>query len=117
MAGQPVTKAKRFGEWEDRLWAMLIELADLMPRRDRGPKPSEGIDFWFETIGHLEWATIAASVLRYQLEDKAGLDAESLQAERERGRGLMPVDGTATCARNAVAAQVQESPGMRPEQS
>lgn len=104
MAGRPLTKAKRFADWEDRLWGMLAELSDLMPRaasRQREDDP----DFWRAAFRLLERATIAAAILRFELEDRAGLDAEALQAKRERARGLWGDEtGDAATVENAHGA-------------
>lgn len=89
MAGRPLTRARKFGGWEDRLWGLLVELSYLMPPSSLAKQRPEGRpNYWVDTFRLLERATIAASVVRYLLEDKAGLDAEALQAEREQARGL-----------------------------
>lgn len=91
MAGTPKKRATRFGEWEDQLWSLLVELSEQMPsRRSTNRQPTRKIDFWKETFLLLERTTVAASILRHELEEKAGLDAATLQREREVERGLQP---------------------------
>ena len=102
MVGRPLTRAKRFAAWEEQLWSLLVDLAELAPRRSEGQQSSDEIDFWAETFQLLERTTIAASCLLHELEEKAGLDAESLQRERETARGLWveeaEVKGTETAS-------------------
>jgi len=84
---------------------MLEDLCELAPRRSTRQQNSSEIDFWAETFQLLERTTIVASCLLHELEGKAGLDAESLEREREQQRGLRPskeaegtedVDGAST---------------------
>lgn len=68
---------------------MLVELHTLLPPgRLAKQQPQGKLDFWVATFRLLEETTLAASLVRYELEEKAGWDAEALEAERERARGL-----------------------------
>ena len=88
MVGRPLTRAKRFAVWEEQLWSLLVDLAELAPRRSKGQQSSGEIDFWAETFQLLERAAIAASIVLYELQERAGMDADSLEREREMARGL-----------------------------
>ena len=88
MAGRPKSRARRFADWEERLWELFCDFSELMPRRRTSRQSECNPDFWGETSLHLQRASIAASIVRYELEEKAGLDAEALEKERETARGL-----------------------------
>jgi len=77
---------------EDHLWSIMTDLSELAPRRSTGERSSDEINWWVETIQNLTMATISLSALLSDLEERAGLDAESLQREREQRRGLLPCE-------------------------
>jgi hypothetical protein len=93
-------RARRFGDFEDRLWELRVELSDMMPRPRPTKQKPEGnpdkIDYWAEMVMGLKSAAIAAWALRYRLERKAGMDAVSLQRQREEARCLQADEGGAT---------------------
>ena len=88
MPGRPKSRARRFADWEERLWELLCDFSELMPRRRPSRQSEDKPDFWGATSLHLQRASIAASIVRYELEEKAGLDAEALEREREKRRGF-----------------------------
>ena len=92
MVGRPLTRAKRFGDWEERLWQMFVELSELAPSRPTSQQSEGETDFWAETQRHLEEARIAASEVLFELERRAGLDADNRDEERAERRGLYELD-------------------------
>lgn len=102
MVGRPLTRAKRFAVWEDRLWQMFVELSELAPRRPASQQSEGEIDFWAETRRHLEEATIAASEVLLELEQRASHDAGARDEERAERRGLYDLDKEAKNASRAT---------------
>jgi len=108
MAGRPKAKARRFAAWEERLWDLVCEFSRLVPRRRQ--QPDDSPDFWEATSLHLARASITAGILRYELEEKAGLDAEQLEKDREIARGLRSEDVKNNATQNAEGAGVYVPP-------
>ena len=92
MAGQPRTRAKRFADWEERLWQLFVEFSELAPRRPTSPPNPSEIDYWAELHRNLTDATCSASEVLSELERKAGLNADELDEERAVKRGLWDLD-------------------------
>ena len=119
MAGRPRSRARRFACWEHRLWELLCDFSELMPHRRPSRQSEDNLDFWGETSLHLQRASIAASIVRYEVEEKAGLVAAALEKERETARGLRDDESADEGAEKAERAGglLNESLGQPVEES
>ena len=116
MAGRPLTRARKFAEWEDRLWQLKEGLWEMKPpSRPISQQREDAPDLWGGMVALLEYTMDTASELRFQLEDKAGLDAEALQAERERARGLWDDEAADGASDEATAENATTASRPRPK--
>ena len=107
MAGRPKAMAKRLAELEETLYRVAAEVCSLRPATHAAERQNAATDeigqFWNGACRTLEAASVTLAVLLYLLEERAGLDAETLQQERERRRGLLSEEADAAETREGVS--------------
>ncbi len=92
MAGRPKTMAKKLAEIEERAFGVYSDLHKLRPHQYAAREGNEGDDnvarFWNSVCRGAEWLSLTAHILLSCIEERAGLDWETLMSERERRRGF-----------------------------
>ena len=96
MAGRPKTMAKRLAEIEERAFRLSVDLCKLRPYQYREREGAEGEDeyaaVWNAAVRATSSAANAVNHLLGLAEERAGLDFDVLDAERDRRRGTWPLD-------------------------
>ena len=94
MAGRPRTMAKRLAELEEAAFQLNLNLCALRPAQYAARQGDEGDDelavWWNEAVHVVGMGSIAVALLLSHLEERAGLDWENLERQREQRRGLVP---------------------------
>jgi len=84
---------KKVAALEERAFELNADLCSLRPwqyKEQEGNEKTELAKWWNVATWQVGMASIALSILLNQLEERAGLDHEMLELQRERERGLMP---------------------------
>ncbi len=109
MAGRKQTMAKRLTELEDRAFQLAVDVTTARPKIYAAREGTENEDelsaCWNEAARAVGMASIAVAILLGRAEERAGLDWETLERQREQRRGLMPLgvaDGNGTGAPTGV---------------
>ena len=96
MAGRPKTMAKKVALLEEQAFALAVDVAATQPQQYRDRQEDNAKDelgwWWREAARAVGMASIAVAILLARLEERAGLDWEALEREREQRRGLVPCE-------------------------
>ncbi len=98
MAGRPKTMAKKLTELEERAYQLSVDLGKLCPHQYREWREEWDEDdysaVWNRAVRAMEAASDASRYLLMFAEERAFGDeaAEELDMERDKRRGLWPVD-------------------------
>lgn len=93
MAGRPKTMVKRVTSLEERAFHLALDLCHIRPAQYAAREGEEGDDvafWWNRACRAVGIASVNVAALLCQLEERAGLDWEALEQEREQRRGLLP---------------------------
>ncbi len=86
--------AQRLTELEERAFQLAVDVTTARPMIYATRQGSENADelsaIWNEAADAVALASIAVAILLNRIEERAGLDAEGLQRQREERRGLVP---------------------------
>ena len=91
VAGRPRTQAKRLAEIEERAFRLNVDLCRLRPAwcaEQEGNERDELGEWWNRACRDVGMASTSAAMLLSLLEERAGLDWEALERQREQRRGL-----------------------------
>ena len=92
MAGRPKTMVKKVAPLEETAFQLYLDLYEMRPAQYAAREGVEGEDrlaWWWNEAARTVWtASMAVSILLGQLEERAGLDSEALEREREMRRGF-----------------------------
>ncbi len=108
MAGRPKTMAKKLAEIEERAFGVYSDLLELRPCQYAAREGGEGEDkiarWWNVACQAMGEASLTAHILLGHIEERAGLDWEALEREREERRGCWPAEAADEGAENAEEA-------------
>ena len=95
MASRPKTMVKRVTALEEAAFQLNVDVCTARPRQyaeREGNERDELGKWWREAARAVGMASIAVAILLARLEERAGLDWEALEREREQRRGLVPCE-------------------------
>ena len=93
MAGRRKAMSRRLTELEERAFQLSVDVTAARPMIYAKRQGSEGEDetsaTWNRAVYAVSVASIAVSIVLDMVAERAGLDWETLQHEREQRRGLL----------------------------
>ena len=93
MAGRKRAMAQRVTELEERAFQLAVDVTTARPMvyatRQGAENEDELAKCWNQAAQAVEMASIAMSILLGWIEERAGLDWEALERQREQNRGLV----------------------------
>jgi hypothetical protein len=109
MAGRPKTMVKRMTALEETAFQLAVDIHAARPRQYAEREGKKGDDelalSWNRACRAVGTASIAVAIHLSLLEERAGLDSETLERQREERRGLWPCEeGEAKGTENAERA-------------
>ena len=100
MAGRPKTTARKLAELEERAFQLHADVCNLRPGQYAEREGQEGLDeyaaAWNESCEATKAASNTVNLLLGLAEERAGLDWDTLDIERDRRRGLLPEEEAET---------------------